>query len=130
MAEFIVNKEDDWFNPRVLNIKRPGLYERYFKERDYEDDFIFLNKLRERLNFLIKGEFISDCSMDYVAHSRFIYQDKRKADKEKKEELIKKITGDATKDYSVFNKILNQEAKAEVFERELDEFSFKNSIDI
>ena len=130
LAEFIVNKEDDWFNPRVLNIKRPGLYERYFKESDYEDDFIFLNKLRERLNFLIKGKFISDCSIDYVAHSRFIYQDKRKTDKETKEKLIKKITGDAIKDYSVFNKILNQEIKAEVFERELDEFSFKNGIDI
>ena len=93
-------------------------------------DFVFLNKLRERLNFLIKGKFISDCSIDYVAHSRFIYQDKRKTDKEIKEKLIKKITGDAIKDYSIFNKILNQEAKAEVFERELDEFSFKNGIDI
>lgn len=130
LAEFIVNKEDDWFNPRVLNIKRPGLYERYFKESDYKDDFIFLNKLRERLNFLIKGKFISDCSMDYVARSRFIYQDKRKADKEKKEKLIKKITGDVIKDYSTFNKILNQEAKAEVFERELDDFYFKNGIDL
>lgn len=130
LAEFIINKEDDWFNPRVLNIKRPGLYERYFKESDYEDDFVFLNKLRERLNFLIKGKFISDCSMDYVAHSRFIYQDKKKADKEMKEKLIKKITGDATKDYSIFNKILNQEIKAEVFERELDDFYFKNGIDI
>lgn len=59
LANFIVNKEDEWFNPRVLNIKRPELYERYFKESDYEDDFIFLNKLRERLNFLIKKQYVS-----------------------------------------------------------------------
>lgn len=64
LADFIVNKEDEWFNPRVLDIKRPGLYKRYFDESDYEDDFIFLNKLRERLNFLIKKQYVS-CSNIY-----------------------------------------------------------------
>lgn len=59
LADFIVNKYDEWFNPRVLDVKRPGLYKRYFDESDYEDDFIFLNKLRERLNFLIKKQYVS-----------------------------------------------------------------------
>lgn len=59
LADFIVNKYDEWFNPRILDIKRPGLYKRYFDESDYEDDFIFLNKLRERLNFLIKKQYVS-----------------------------------------------------------------------
>lgn len=64
LADFIVNKNDEWFNPRVLDIKRPGLYKRYFDESDYEDDFIFLNKLRERFNFLIKKQYVS-CSNIY-----------------------------------------------------------------
>ena len=59
LANFIVNKEDEWFNPRVLDIKRKGLYKHYFDESDYKDDFIFLNKLRERLNFLIKKQYVS-----------------------------------------------------------------------
>lgn len=64
LANFIVNKEDEWFNPRILDIKCKGLYKRYFDESDYEDDFIFLNKLRERLNFLIKKQYVS-CSNIY-----------------------------------------------------------------
>lgn len=64
LADFIVNKYDEWFNPRVLDIKHPGLYKRYFDESDYKDDFIFLNKLRERLNFLIKKQYVS-CSNIY-----------------------------------------------------------------
>lgn len=130
LAEFIVNKEDEWFNPRVLDIKRPGLYKCYFDESDYEDDFIFLNKLRERLNFLIKGKFISDCSMSYVAHSKFIYSDKRRTDKEKKEYFNKMAEGDAIKDYSSFIELCKKETISEQFQREVDEFSFKYSIDI
>lgn len=64
LADFIINKEDEWFNPRILDIKRQGLYKRYFDESDYKDDFIFLNKLRERLNFLIKKQYVS-CSNIY-----------------------------------------------------------------
>lgn len=67
LAEFIANKEDEWFNPRVLDIKRPGLYKRYFNEKDYEDDFIFLNKLRERINFLIKKQYVSCANIYSVA---------------------------------------------------------------
>lgn len=130
LAEFIVNKEDEWFNPRVLDIKRPGLYKRYFDESDYEDDFIFLNKLRERLNFLIKGKFISDCSMSYVARSKFIYSDKRRMDKEKKERFNKLAEGSALKDYSLFNELLAKETFAETLQKEVDDFSFKTNIDI
>ena len=88
LANFIVNKEDEWFNPRVLDIKRPGLYKRYFDESDYEDDFIFLNKLRERLNFLIKKQYVS-CSNIYsvVANEVHInyrfYAEKHKNEEEK-----------------------------------------------
>lgn len=88
LANFIVNKEDEWFNPRVLDIKRPGLYKRYFDESDYKDDFIFLNKLRERLNFLIKKQYVS-CSNIYsvVANEVHInyrfYAEKHKNEEEK-----------------------------------------------
>ena len=88
LANFIVNKEDEWFNPRVLDIKRQGLYKRYFDESDYKDDFIFLNKLRERLNFLIKKQYVS-CSNIYsvVANEVHInyrfYAEKHKNEEEK-----------------------------------------------
>lgn len=88
LADFIVNKEDEWFNPRVLNIKRPGLYERYFKESDYEDDFIFLNKLRERFNFLIKKQYVS-CSNIYSVvanevHINYRFYAEKHKDKEER----------------------------------------------
>lgn len=88
LANFIVNKEDEWFNPRVLDIKRSGLYKRYFDESDYKDDFIFLNKLRERLNFLIKKQYIS-CSniysvVDNEVHINYrFYAEKHKNEEEK-----------------------------------------------
>lgn len=88
LADFIVNKQDEWFNPRVLDIKRTGLYKRYFDESDYEDDFIFLNKLRERLNFLIKKQYVS-CANIYsvVANEVHInyrfYAEKHKNEEEK-----------------------------------------------
>lgn len=76
LADFIVNKDDEWFNPKVLDIKRPGLYKRYFNESDYEDDFIFLNKLRERLNFLIKKQYVS-CSNIYSVVANEVHIDYR-----------------------------------------------------
>lgn len=86
LANFIVNKEDEWFNPRVLDIKRPGLYKRYFDESDYEDDFIFLNKLRERLNFLIKKQYVS-CSNIYSVVTNEVHINYRfYAEKHKNEE--------------------------------------------
>lgn len=72
LANFIVNKYDDWFNPAVPNILNNSLMERYFKDSDYEDDFIFLNKLRSRLNFLIKERFISSACLDSVVHSKIM----------------------------------------------------------
>lgn len=86
LADFIVNKEDEWFNPKVLDIKRPGLFKRYFDEKDYEDDFIFLNKLRERLNFLIKKQYIS-CSNIYSVVANEVHINYRfYAEKHKNEE--------------------------------------------
>lgn len=86
LANFIVNKEDEWFNPRVLNIKRPELYERYFKESDYEDDFIFLNKLRERLNFLIKKQYVSCANIYSVVANEVHINYRFYAEKHKNEE--------------------------------------------
>lgn len=76
LADFIVSKEDEWFNPKVLDIKRPGLFKRYFDEKDYEDDFIFLNKLRKRLNFLIKKQYVS-CANIYSVVANEVHIDYR-----------------------------------------------------
>ena len=90
MADFIVNKEDEWFNPKVLDIKRPSLYKRYFDESDYEDDFIFLNKLRERLNFLIKKQYVS-CANIYSVVNNEIHIDYRYHAELHKKNVNKKI---------------------------------------
>lgn len=89
LAEFIINKNDEWFNPRVLDIKRPGLYKRYFNEKDYEDDFIFLNKLRERLNFLIKKQYVS-CANIYSVVANEVHINYRFYAEKHKEKEIKK----------------------------------------
>ena len=90
LANFIVNKYDEWFNPRILDIKRPGLFKRYFDEKDYEDDFIFLNKLRNRLNSLIKASYISASNLKYVVEEKCIFVKEEvleKAEEKKNEQL-------------------------------------------
>lgn len=119
LAEFIVNKEDEWFNPRVLDIKRPGLHKRYFDESDYEDDFIFLNKLRERLNFLIKKQYVS-CANIYSVVSNEIKIDYRyHAELHKIKENAKQNKFSLEESYNSAEKILKERRLVEQFIQEI-----------
>lgn len=120
LAEFIVNKEDEWFNPRVLDIKRPGLYKRYFDESDYEDDFIFLNKLRERFNFLIKKQYVS-CANIYSVVANEVYIDYRyHAELHKIKENTKQDKFDIKESYKNADKMLKERKLINTFIQELN----------
>lgn len=124
LANFIVNKEDEWFNPRVLDIKRPGLYKRYFDESDYEDDFIFLNKLRERLNFLIKKQYVS-CSNIYSVVANEVHIDYRYyAELHKIKENTKQNKFDIKESYKNADKILKERELINTFIQELNAIQY------
>lgn len=120
LADFIVNKHDEWFNPRVLDVKRPGLYKRYFDESDYEDDFIFLNKLRERLNFLIKKQYVS-CSNIYSVVANEIHINYRyHAELHKIKENTKQNKFNIKESYENADKMLKKRKLINTFIQELN----------
>lgn len=124
LANFIVNKEDEWFNPRVLDIKRPGLYKRYFDESDYEDDFIFLNKLRERFNFLIKKQYVS-CANIYSVVANEVHIDYRyHAELHKIKESTKQNKFDIKESYKNADKILKERELINTFIQELNAIQY------
>lgn len=124
LANFIVNKEDEWFNPRVLDIKRPGLYKRYFDESDYEDDFIFLNKLRERLNFLIKKQYVL-CSNIYSVVANEVHINYRyHAELHKIKENTKQNKFNIKESYKNADKILKERKLINTFIQELNAIQY------
>ena len=120
LADFIVNKYDEWFNPRILDIKRPGLYKRYFDESDYEDDFIFLNKLRERLNFLIKKQYILCANIYSVVANEVHINYRYHAELHKIKESIKQNRFNIEESYKSVDKILKEKRLANIFMQELN----------
>lgn len=120
LADFIVNKYDEWFNPRILDIKRPGLYKRYFDESDYEDDFIFLNKLRERLNFLIKKQYILCANIYSVVANEVHINYRYHAELHKIKESIKQNRFNIEESYKSADKILKEKRLANIFMQELN----------
>lgn len=120
LADFIVNKEDEWFNPRVLDIKRPGLYKRYFDESDYEDDFIFLNKLRERLNFLIKKQYVSCANIYSVVDNKVHINYRYHAELHKIKENTKQNKFNIKESYKNADKILKERKLVNTFIQELN----------
>lgn len=120
LADFIINKEDEWFNPKVLDIKRPGLFKRYFDEKDYEDDFVFLNKLRERFNFLIKKQYVS-CANIYSVVANEVHIDYRYyAELNKIKENTKQNRFDIKESYKNADKMLKEKKLVNEFIQELD----------
>lgn len=120
LADFIVNKEDEWFNPRVLDIKRPGLYKRYFDKSDYEDDFIFLNKLRERLNFLIKKQYVSCANIYSVVANEVHINYRYHAELHKIKENTKQNKFNIKESYKNADKILKERKLVNTFIQELN----------
>ena len=120
LANFIVNKEDEWFNPRILDIKRPGLYKRYFDESDYEDDFIFLNKLRKRLNFLIKKQYVSCANIYSVVANEVHINYRYHAELHKIKENTKQNKFNIKESYKNADKILKERKLVNTFIQELN----------
>ena len=120
LADFIVNKYDEWFNPRVLDVKCPGLYKRYFDESDYEDDFIFLNKLRERLNFLIKKQYVSCANIYSVVANEVHINYRYHAELHKIKENTKQNKFNIKESYKNADKILKERKLINEFIQELN----------
>ena len=120
LANFIVNKYDEWFNPRVLDVKRLGLYKRYFDESDYEDDFIFLNKLRERLNFLIKKQYVSCANIYSVVANEVHINYRYHAELHKIKENTKQNKFNIKESYKNADKILKERKLINEFIQELN----------
>ncbi|MGN1317117.1 MAG: hypothetical protein ACI4VW_08690, partial [Acutalibacteraceae bacterium] len=66
-VQFVGSSEDFMFNPLIKNFNNTGKDVPYFTEEDFNNDYLYLNKLRARFNYLAYMKQKSDFSLVYIS---------------------------------------------------------------